>query len=134
MINCVVTSKTGTLITPLPASIYDLYEKLYSVGIKRSPAEVYLDDSEEAKIHVQLQGDTLEDGHLLHLLDDRNTLHDANLLIYRVENASADIKPELHDKILNDYYVGVEDAIMGIGLPIYFTNFMMLCCRNISAQ
>lgn len=42
-INAVIESKDGgTLVLDFPRSIYDVYEKLQSVGIRQSPHQVTL--------------------------------------------------------------------------------------------
>lgn len=46
MINAIVETKGGTLILDLPRSVYDLYEKLTSIGIQVAPNQVILTDRE----------------------------------------------------------------------------------------
>lgn len=43
IINAVIESKDGgTLVLDFPRSIYDVYEKLQSVGIRQSPHQITL--------------------------------------------------------------------------------------------
>lgn len=47
IINAVIESKDGgTLVLDFPRSIYDVYEKLQSVGIRKSPYQITLSDEE----------------------------------------------------------------------------------------
>ena len=46
-INAVIESRDGgTLVLDFPRSIYDVYEKLQSVGIRKSPHQIALCDEE----------------------------------------------------------------------------------------
>lgn len=46
-INAVIESKDGgTLVLDFPRSIYDVYVKLQSVGIRKSPHQITLSDEE----------------------------------------------------------------------------------------
>ncbi len=52
-INAVIESKDGgTLVLDFPRSIYDVYEKLQSVGIRQSPHQITLSDEDLSLIHI----------------------------------------------------------------------------------
>lgn len=54
-INAVIESKDGgTLVLDFPRSIYDVYEKLQSVGIRQSPHQVTLSDEDGDDVRVKL--------------------------------------------------------------------------------
>lgn len=55
IINAVIESKDGgTLVLDFPRSIYDVYEKLQSVGIRKSPYQITLSDEEGDVVRVML--------------------------------------------------------------------------------
>lgn len=54
-INAIIESKdSGTLVLDFPRSIYDVYEKLQSVGIRQSPHQITLSDEEGDDVRVKL--------------------------------------------------------------------------------
>lgn len=54
IINAVIESKDGgTLVLDFPRSIYDVYEKLQSVGIRQSPHQITLSDEEGDDVRVK---------------------------------------------------------------------------------
>ena len=54
-INAIIESKDGgTLVLDFPRSIYDVYEKLQSVGIRQSPHQITLSDEEGDDVRVKL--------------------------------------------------------------------------------
>ena len=54
-INAIIESKDGgTLVLDFPRSIYDVYEKLQSVGIRQSPHQITLSDEDGADVRVKL--------------------------------------------------------------------------------
>ena len=56
-INAVIESSNGgTLVLDFPRSIYDLYEKLQSVGIRQSPHQITLSDEDGNDVRVKLYG------------------------------------------------------------------------------
>lgn len=95
MITAIIRNRENTLVLDFPRSIYDLYEKLQSVGIMKSPKQIPLTDSEDEDIGVKLFSESDFGQHLLLTLSENNSLADANLLIYIVKNASEDIKETL---------------------------------------
>lgn len=119
MIHATVETDGGTLVIDLPRSIYDLYEKLNFIGIRCGPKNILLTDIEDQDIRVKFHADTQLEGHLLHVLDEHDSLQDANLLIHQVKNASRNIWEELNQKILCDTYMGVEEAIKDIAQMTY---------------
>ena len=65
-INAVIESKDGgTLVLDFPRSIYDVYEKLQSVGIRQSPHQVTLSDEDGDDVRVKLYSDDEIGKHLL---------------------------------------------------------------------
>ena len=100
MITAIIRNKENTLVLDFPRSIYDLYEKLQSVGIMKSPKQIPLTDSEDEDIGVKLFSDNDFGNHLLLTLSKDNSLADANLLTYIVQNASEDIKETLEQDMV----------------------------------
>ena len=102
MITAIIRNKENTLVLELPHSIYNIYEKLQSVGIMRSPKQIPLTDSEDEDIGVKLFSDNDFGRHLLFTLNEENTLNDANLLTLIVQAADEDIKEALEQDIHAD--------------------------------
>ena len=92
MINAIISYKENTLILDLPRSIYDMYEKLQSIGYPGNPHTAQLTDNEGDDLRVKLYGSTEIGNHLIRILSEQNTLADANTLAFAVLNASDDIK------------------------------------------
>ena len=92
MINAIIESKGNTLVTELPIGIYTLYERLLSVGISANPKTIRLTDNEEDDIRVKLYSESDFENHLLRVLDEENTLADANLLTAVVQNAHEELR------------------------------------------
>lgn len=114
MITAIIRNKNNTLVLDFPRSIYDLYEKLQSVGIMRSPKQIPLTDSEDEDIGVKLFSDNDFGNHLLLTLSEDNSLADANLLTYIVQNASEDIKEALEQDILYDQYDSMDEVVAAV--------------------
>lgn len=114
MITAIIRNKENTLVLDFPRSIYDLYEKLLSVGIMRSPKQIPLTDSEDEDIGVKLFSDNDFGNHLLLTLSEDNSLADANLLTYIVQNASEDIKETLEQDILYDQYASMNEVVAAV--------------------
>ena len=114
MITAIIRNKENTLVLDFPRSIYDLYEKLQSVGIMKSPKQIPLTDSEDEDIGVKLFSDNDFGNHLLLTLSKDNSLADANLFTYIVQNASEDIKEELEQNILYDQYGSMDEVISAV--------------------
>ena len=65
IINAVIESKDGgTLVLDFPRSIYDVYEKLQSVGIRQSPHQITLSDEEGDDVRVKLYSEDETGKHL----------------------------------------------------------------------
>lgn len=76
-INAIIENKDGgTLVLDFPRSIYDLYEKLQSVGIRQSPHQITLSDEDGNDVRVKLYS---EDEIGKHLLLTLNTLYAKNV-------------------------------------------------------
>ena len=66
IINAVIESKDGgTLVLDFPRSIYDVYEKLQSVGIRQSPHQITLSDEEGEDVRVKLYSEDEIGKHLI---------------------------------------------------------------------
>ena len=92
MINAIIYHGENTLVLELPHSIYDIYEKLMSIGYAGGPNQVKLTDDEGDALRVKLYGRIEMGNHLIRMLSEQNTLADANTLAFAVLNASDDIK------------------------------------------
>ena len=114
MITAIIRNKENTLVLDFPRSIYDLYEKLQSAGIMKSPKQIPLTDSEDEDIGVKLFSDNDFGNHLLLTLSKDNSLADANLLTYIVQNASEDIKETLEQDILYDQYGSMNEVVAAV--------------------
>lgn len=58
ILNAIIENKGNTLIIDFPHSIYDVYEKLLSIGIRKSPNEIMLTDNEDDDIQIKLYSDS----------------------------------------------------------------------------
>lgn len=114
MITAIIRNRENTLVLDFPRSIYDLYEKLQSVGIMKSPKQIPLTDSEDEDIGVKLFSESDFGQHLLLTLSENNSLADANLLTYIVQNASEDIKETLEQDILYDQYGSMNEVVAAV--------------------
>ena len=114
MITAIIRNKENTLILDLPHSIYDIYEKLRSIGIVQPPKQIPLTDNEDEDIGVKLFSDNDFGNHLLLTLSEDNSLADANLLTYIVQNASEDIKEALEQDILYDQYGSMNEVVAAV--------------------
>ena len=114
MITAIIRNKENTLVLDFPRSIYDLYEKLQSVGIMRSPKQIPLTDNEDEDIGVKLFSDNDFGNHLLLTLHEKNTIADANMLTLVIGSASDDINEELEQNILYDQYDSMDEVINAV--------------------
>ena len=114
MITAIIRNKENTLVLELPHSIYDIYEKLRSIGIMQPPKQIPLTDNEDEDIGVKLFSESDFGQHLLLTLSEDNSLADANLLAYIVQNASEDIKEALEQNILYDQYGSMDEVISAV--------------------
>ena len=114
MITAIIRNKENTLVLELPHSIYDIYEKLRSIGIMQPPKQIPLTDSEDDDIGVKLFSDNDFGNHLLLTLSEDNSLADANLLTYIVQNASEDIKETLEQDVLYDQYGSMNEVVAAV--------------------
>ena len=111
MITAVIRNKENTLILELPHSIYDIYEKLQSIGIMQPPKQIPLTDNEDEDIGVKLFSESDFGRHLLLTLNEENSIADANMLTLVIGAASEDIKEELEQNILYDQYGSMDEVI-----------------------
>ena len=119
-INAIIQTKNGsTLVLEFPHSIYDLYEKLQSVGICQSPHRIQLSDEDGDNVRVKLYSECELGKHLLLTLSERNTLADANLLAFIVDNAREEIRPALEQSILRDQYGSMEEVVAATRQLLY---------------
>ena len=114
MITAIIRNKENTLVLDFPRSIYDLYEKLQSVGIMRSPKQITLTDNENENIGVKLFSESDFGQHLLLTLNEKNTIADANMLTLVIGAASEDIKEELEQNVLYDQYDSMDEVISAV--------------------
>ena len=118
--NAIIQSKNGsTLVLDFPRSIYDLYEKLQSVGIRQSPYRIPLSDEDGDDVRVKLYSESELGKHLLLTLSGRNALADVNLLTFIVDNAREEIRPALEQSILRDQYDSMQDVVNAARQMLY---------------
>ena len=118
-INAIISYKENILILDLPRSIYDIYEKLQSIGYAGNPRTAQLTDNEEDDLRVKLYGSTEIGNHLIRILSEQNTLAGANTLAFAVLNASDDIKLKLGEKIVRDQYDSIPEIVADIRQMTY---------------
>ena len=119
-ISAIIQSKNGnTLVLDFPRSIYDLYEKLQSVGVCQSPHRIPLSDEDGDDVRVKLYSESELGKHLLLTLSDRNTLADANLIAFIVDNAREEIRPALEQNILRNQYGSMQEAVNAARQMLY---------------
>lgn len=114
MITAIIRNKENTLVLELPHSIYDIYEKLRSIGIMQPPKQIPLTDNEDEDIGVKLFSESDFGRHLLLTLNEKNTIADANMLTLVIGAASEDIKEELEQNILYDQYDSMDEVINAV--------------------
>ena len=114
MITAIIRNKENTLVLELPHSIYDIYEKLQSIGIMQPPKRIPLTDNEGEDIGVKLFSESDFGQHLLLTLSEKNSIADANMLTLVIEAASEDIKEELEQNILYDQYDSMDEVISAV--------------------
>ena len=119
-INAIIESKDGgTLVLDFPRSIYDVYEKLQSVGIRQSPHQITLSDEEGDDVRVKLYSEDEIGKHLLLTLKEQNSLADANMLAFMVDNAKPDFRSKLEQNLLNDQYSSMQEVTDDIKQMLY---------------
>lgn len=114
MITAIIRNKENTLVLELPHSIYDIYEKLRSIGIMQPPKRIPLTDNEDEDIGVKLFSESDFGRHLLLTLNEKNSFADANMLTLVIGAASEDIKEELEQNILYDQYGSMDEVINAV--------------------
>ena len=114
MITAIIRNKENTLVLDLPHSIYDIYEKLQSIGIMQPPKQMPLTDNEDEDIGVKLYSESDFGQHLLLTLNEKNTIAEANMLTLVVRAASEDIKEELEQNILYDQYSSMDEVVVAV--------------------
>ena len=114
MITAIIRNKENTLVLELPHSIYDIYEKLQSIGIMQPPKQIPLTDNEDEDIGVKLFSESDFGQHLLLTLNEKNTIADANMLTLVIGATSEDIKEELEQNVLYDQYDSMDEVISAV--------------------
>ena len=114
MITAIIRNKETTLVLELPHSIYDIYDKLRSIGIRQSPKQIPLTDNEDEDIGVKLFSESDFGQHLLLTLNEKNTIADTNMLTFVVLAADTDIKEELEQNVLHDQYGSMDEVISAV--------------------
>ena len=74
MITAIIRNKDAALILEFPWEVYDLYERLQSIGIAKSPKQIPLTDNEDEDIGVKLYSDSSIGLNLLITLNEKNTV------------------------------------------------------------
>lgn len=111
MITAIIRNKENTLVLDLPHSIYDIYEKLQSIGIMQPPKRIPLTDNEDEDIGVKLFSESDFGQHLILTLNEKNSIADANMLTLVIGAASEDIKEELEQNVLYDQYGSMNEVV-----------------------
>ena len=119
MINAIIYHGENTLVLELPRSIYDIHEKLMSIGYAGGPNQAKLTDNEDDALRVKLYGRIEMGNHLIRILSEQNTLADANTLAFAVLKASDDIKLKLGEKIFKDQYGSIPEIVADIRQMTY---------------
>ena len=114
MITAIIRNKENALVLELPHSIYDIYEKLCSIGITQPPKQIPLTDNEDEDIGVKLFSESDFGQHLLLTLNEKNSIADANMLTFVVLAADTDIKEELEQNVLHDQYGSMDEVISAV--------------------
>ena len=114
MITAIIRNKENTLVLELPHSIYDIYEKLQSIGIMQPPKRIPLTDNEGEDIGVKLFSEGDFGQRLLLTLNDKDAIADANMLTLVIGAASEDIKEELEQNVLYDQYDSMDEVISAV--------------------
>ena len=114
MITAIIRNKKNTLVLELPHSIYDIYDKLRSIGIRQPPKQIPLTDNEDEDIGVKLFSESDFGQHLILTLNEKNTIADANMLTFVVLAADTDIKEELEQNVLHDQYGSMDEVISAV--------------------
>lgn len=134
-INAVIENKDGgTLVLDFPRSIYDVYEKIQSVGIRKSPHQITLSDEEGNDVRVKLYSEDEVGKHLLLTLNEQNTLADANLLAFMVDNAKEDFRSKLEQKLLHNQYGSMQEVTDDIKKMLYESGPVKLFTKGINAR
>ena len=119
MINAIIYHGENTLVLELPRSIYDIHEKLMSIGCPIAPGRIPLTDNEDDALRVKLYSRIEMGNHLIRILSEQNTLADANTLTFVVLNVGDDIKLKLGEKIAKDQYVSIPEIVADIRQMTY---------------
>lgn len=109
ILNAIIENNGNTLIIDFPHSIYDVYEKLLSIGIRKPPNDIMLTDNEDDDIQVKLYSDSDFGNHVIRLLGENNSLADANTTAYLLMTADDELKDELEQNILYDQYDSIQE-------------------------
>lgn len=129
ILNAIIENKGNTLIIDFPHSIYDVYGKLLSIGIRKSPNDIMLTDNEDDDIQVKLYSDSDFGNHVIRLLGEDNSLADANTTAYLLMTADDEFKDELEQNILYNWDDGFEvprtiladpDCDLALALEIFY--------------
>lgn len=119
-INAVIESSNGgTLMLDFPRSIYDVYEKLRSVGIRQSLHQITLSDEDGDDVRVKLYSESEVGKHLLLTLNSQNSLADANMLAFMVDNAKPDFRTRLEQNLVHDQYGSMQEVTDAIKQMLY---------------
>ena len=119
-INAIIESKDGgTLVLDFPCNIYNVYEKLRSVGIRQSSHQITLSDEDGDDVRVKLYSESEVGKHLLLTLNSQNSLADANMLAFMVDNAKPDFRTRLEQNLVHDQYGSMQEVTDAIKQMLY---------------
>lgn len=104
VLNAIIENKGSTLLIDFPRSIYDVYEKLLSIGIHQNLNAIPLTDNEGDDIRVTLYSETDFGNHVVRLFSEQHTLGDVNTLCMVLRNSPGEIRDALEQGILQDQY------------------------------
>ena len=92
MITAIIRNKENTLVLELPHSIYDIYEKLRSIGIMQPPKQIPLTDNEDEDIGVKLFSESDFGQHLILTLNEGITPDDVKAELSKRHQKSGNLK------------------------------------------
>ncbi len=119
-INAIIESKDGNiLVLEFPHNIYDVYEKLQSVGIRKSPHQINISDEDSNDVRVKLYSEDEVGKHLILTFTQRDNLADVNLTAFVVNNAKEDFRAKLEQNILQNHYNSMWSVIEAARQMLY---------------
>jgi len=119
-INAIIESKDDNiLVLEFPHNIYDVYEKLQSVGIRKSPHQINISDEDSNDVRVKLYSEDEVGKHLILTFTQGDNLADVNLTAFVVNNAKEDFRAKLEQNILQNHYNSMWSVIEAARQMLY---------------